>query len=83
MSGTTTLYPASARAGIWWRHEYDVSGKPCTSMTSGPSPAVVICSSASLGLTRSMDISGLVILFFFQIVADDYGGVHSVITSFL
>ena len=52
-------------------------------MTSGPSPAVVICSSASLGLTRSMVMSGLVINFFFEIVADDDGGVHSVITVVL
>ena len=52
-------------------------------MTSGPSPAVVICSSASLGLTRSMDMSGLVINFFFQVVADDYGSVHSIITVVL
>jgi hypothetical protein len=52
-------------------------------MTSGPSPAVVICSSASLGLTRSMVMSGLVIFFFFQVVADDYGGVHSVVAVVL
>src|SRR4051794_18381033 len=35
----TTRYPAAARAGSWWRHEYHDSGKPWTSTTSGPSPA--------------------------------------------
>src|SRR5215210_690200 len=39
MSGATTRKPASASAGIWWRHEYQYSGKPCRSTTSGPLPA--------------------------------------------
>ena len=32
--------PASARAGIWWRHEYASSGKPWARTTGKPSPAV-------------------------------------------
>ena len=32
------VYPASAKALIWWRHEYQDSGQPCTRMTSGPLP---------------------------------------------
>src|SRR5215216_693119 len=34
----TARKPAAARAGSWWRHEYQDSGKPWTNSTSGPSP---------------------------------------------
>src|SRR4051794_32779786 len=32
-----TRYPAAASAGIWWFHDSEVSGKPCSSTTPGPS----------------------------------------------
>src|SRR5580692_8733901 len=31
--------PAAATGPIWWRHEYQLSGKPCTISASGPSPS--------------------------------------------
>ncbi len=36
-SGATTRKRV-ASAEIWWRHEYQDSGNPCSSTTSGPSP---------------------------------------------
>src|SRR5579863_1949745 len=33
------MKPASAIGVIWWRHEYQDSGKPCTISTSGPWPS--------------------------------------------
>src|SRR5437867_12633797 len=44
MSGATTRKPAPARAGIWWRQEYQCSGNPCSRTTSGPAPASTQCS---------------------------------------
>src|SRR6516162_9980626 len=38
MSGATTWKPASASALIWWRQEYQLSGKPWHSKTRGPWP---------------------------------------------
>jgi hypothetical protein len=37
--GATAWKPASASARSWWRHEYQLSGKPCSNKTSGPVPA--------------------------------------------
>src|SRR4051812_5855814 len=37
MSGASTWKPASPSGPIWCRHEYAISGKPCSSSTSGPS----------------------------------------------
>src|SRR5437762_13989583 len=38
MSGATAWKPAAASASIWWRQEYQDSGKPWHNSTSGPSP---------------------------------------------
>src|SRR6266700_3497771 len=38
MSGATAWKPAAASAPIWWRQEYQDSGKPWQSSTSGPLP---------------------------------------------
>src|SRR6266576_5915740 len=38
MSGATAWKPAAASASIWWRQEYQDSGKPWHNSTSGPLP---------------------------------------------
>src|SRR5262245_38242444 len=43
MSGATAWKPASASAGSWWRQEYQDSGKPWQSTTSGPVPCSAKC----------------------------------------
>src|SRR5687767_7889955 len=47
MSGATTRNPPSARAGTWWRHEYQKSGNPWRSTTRGPSPSSTKCNRTS------------------------------------
>src|SRR4051812_24023926 len=32
--------PAAAIGPIWWRYEYQLSGKPCTITTKGPDPSM-------------------------------------------
>jgi len=39
-SGAMARYPAAATASIWWRHEYQISGKPCRNTTVPSSSAV-------------------------------------------
>jgi hypothetical protein len=38
MSGAMAWNPAAASAVIWWRQEYEDSGKPWQSSTGGPWP---------------------------------------------
>src|SRR5215831_96824 len=51
MSGATTWKPASASALIWWRQEYQLSGKPWHSKTKGPWPCSTIFRLMPLVLT--------------------------------
>src|SRR5215831_15551301 len=51
MSGATTWKPASASALIWWRQEYQLSGKPWHSKTRGPSPSSTTFRLMPLALT--------------------------------
>src|ERR1700712_3338058 len=43
MSGATTGKPAADSASIWWRHEYQDSGKPWHNTTNGPVPCSAMC----------------------------------------
>ena len=56
-SRATARYPASARAVIWWRQAHQYSGQPCTSSTSGPSPASAMWKRAPLA-ARSRCVHG-------------------------
>src|SRR3954447_2372931 len=51
MSSATARYPASARAGSWWRHEYQSSGKPWQRTTGRPSPSSTTWSSIPFAAT--------------------------------
>src|SRR5260221_1508583 len=51
MSGATTLKPAAASAGNWSRHEYQPSGNPWHSSSSGPAPCSTTCMRMPLAVT--------------------------------
>src|ERR1044072_8083553 len=42
-SGASAWYPGELRATIWWRQEYQSSGKPWRNNTTGPCPFSAIC----------------------------------------
>src|SRR5829696_6126660 len=51
MSGATTRSPAAASPVSWWRQVHQNCGKPCSSRTSGPSPASAACNRTPLAET--------------------------------
>src|SRR5260370_42299082 len=56
MSGAMAGYPAAARASSWWRQEYQDSGQPWHTKTTGPAPASAKCIRMPLASTNRCEI---------------------------